>query len=238
MELGSTRARQGLPCRAARNSVWTQVRDRREPHDRCGRSVRSPGLRDRRLWNHQLCGTQFPRPYSRQHRAGSYSRRRWRGADLRTLLRAAHPKLLADAIGLPAINMGVAGAGPEFFLTRCDLIECMIRARFVILQVNVGNQPEQLHGMNAADCRPARFAGTGATFRSGPFSRSCWPAAIPPWPRCRPARVRRRSAIARIGGRRGRWWPSPRGMDRLQPRASAPHRGARRPSLVLQAEPC
>jgi hypothetical protein len=43
--------------------------------------------------------------------------------------------LLADRIGLPALNLGIAGAGPEYFAREDDLLSHINRARFAILQV-------------------------------------------------------------------------------------------------------
>ncbi len=46
-----------------------------------------------------------------------------------------YPDLLAAQIGLPALNLGYGGAGPEFFLTQETLLPYLNRARFVVLQV-------------------------------------------------------------------------------------------------------
>ena len=44
------------------------------------------------------------------------------------------PSLVAEATGLPALNLGYGGAGPEFFLGQEALLLYLNRARFVVLQ--------------------------------------------------------------------------------------------------------
>lgn len=43
--------------------------------------------------------------------------------------------LLQERLGLPVLNLGIAGAGPGFFTRRRDLIDLLNAARFVVLQV-------------------------------------------------------------------------------------------------------
>ena len=43
--------------------------------------------------------------------------------------------ILGRRIGLPALNLGMAGAGPEFFAAQEGMIEYINRARFAVLQV-------------------------------------------------------------------------------------------------------
>lgn len=45
-----------------------------------------------------------------------------------------YPALLSDALGMPALNLAVGGAGPGFYLQNDKLIEAMNRGAFVILQ--------------------------------------------------------------------------------------------------------
>jgi hypothetical protein len=45
------------------------------------------------------------------------------------------PTILSDELTLPALNLGVAGAGPLFFLRRPALFDYINRARFAIVQV-------------------------------------------------------------------------------------------------------
>jgi len=45
------------------------------------------------------------------------------------------PTILAEELSLPALNLGMAGAGPLFFLRRPELFDCINRARFAIVQV-------------------------------------------------------------------------------------------------------
>lgn len=46
-----------------------------------------------------------------------------------------YPSLVAREIGLPALNLGYGGAGPEFFVRQEALLPYINRARFVVLQV-------------------------------------------------------------------------------------------------------
>jgi hypothetical protein len=48
------------------------------------------------------------------------------------------PALIADQIGMQALNLGMSGAGPSFFLQRDELIEAANRAQFVIVQLMSG----------------------------------------------------------------------------------------------------
>jgi hypothetical protein len=51
------------------------------------------------------------------------------------LCRRPFPTLLSDALSLPALNLGIAGAGPLLFLRRPQVFEYINRARFAIVQV-------------------------------------------------------------------------------------------------------
>lgn len=46
-----------------------------------------------------------------------------------------YPNLLADALELPALNLGYGGAGPAFFLSQPDVLAAVNRARFAVVQV-------------------------------------------------------------------------------------------------------
>jgi hypothetical protein len=48
------------------------------------------------------------------------------------------PRLLGEALGIETFNLGVAGAGPEFFLQRRNILALAQQARFVVLQVMSG----------------------------------------------------------------------------------------------------
>ena len=49
-----------------------------------------------------------------------------------------YPSLVAGRIGLPALNLGYGGAGPEFFVQQSKVMKHVERARFVVLQVMSG----------------------------------------------------------------------------------------------------
>lgn len=53
------------------------------------------------------------------------------------LVRRPWPLLLSEALGVPALNLGRGGVGPDFFLDP-KLVELARRARFVVLQVMSG----------------------------------------------------------------------------------------------------
>ena len=67
-------------------------------------------------------------------------------------LDSPYPALLAQAIGMPSLNLGVGGAGPAFYTQYERLIEAINRSRFVILQCmsarDVGNSRFQPDGYN------------------------------------------------------------------------------------------
>jgi len=46
-----------------------------------------------------------------------------------------YPELLAEQLGLPALNLGLGGAGPGFFLLHDELLKLVNKGRFLILQV-------------------------------------------------------------------------------------------------------
>lgn len=48
------------------------------------------------------------------------------------------PDLIADEIGMGALNLGMSGAGPSFFLQREEMIAAANRAQFVIVQLMSG----------------------------------------------------------------------------------------------------
>ena len=53
-----------------------------------------------------------------------------------------YPALLADRLDLPALNLGLAGAGPRLFLQDEDLLRYVNRGRFAVVQVLSGRSEE------------------------------------------------------------------------------------------------
>ncbi len=49
-----------------------------------------------------------------------------------------YPTLLSDQLGLPVLNLGYGGAGPEFFADQTALHGCLNRSSLVVLQVMSG----------------------------------------------------------------------------------------------------
>ncbi len=56
----------------------------------------------------------------------------------------AYPDLVAQKIGIPALNLGYGGAGPEFFLKQDSLLPYLNRARFVVMQVMSGRSQSNM----------------------------------------------------------------------------------------------
>ena len=52
------------------------------------------------------------------------------------------PKLLEERLGVPALNLGIAGAGPAFFASRANVIDLINAAQFVIVQVMSGRSAD------------------------------------------------------------------------------------------------
>jgi hypothetical protein len=53
-----------------------------------------------------------------------------------------YPTILSDELALDVLNLGVAGAGPSFFLRRPRLLACINQARFAIVQVLSGRSED------------------------------------------------------------------------------------------------
>ncbi|MFT5483285.1 MAG: hypothetical protein ACI9GW_001942 [Halieaceae bacterium] len=49
-----------------------------------------------------------------------------------------YPKLLSNALDFPLMNLGVAGAGPSFFLRRPHFLKMINQSRFAVLQIMSG----------------------------------------------------------------------------------------------------
>lgn len=116
------------------------------------------------------------------------------------------PALVSRGIGLPALNLGYGGAGPEFFLLREELLPWLNRAHFVILQVmSARSQSNPLYDCDGLEYvtlrRDGRQMGAGAAFAellAGP----AWMHRLPLPPRLRrklanlAARPRARAVVA------------------------------------------
>ncbi|MEM7462878.1 MAG: DUF6473 family protein [Pseudomonadota bacterium] len=81
----------------------------------------------------------------------------------------AYPDLVAQEIGVPALNLGYGGAGPEFFLKQDRLLPYLNRARFVIMQVmSARSQSNMLYECDGLEYvrlhRGGRRMGAGAAF--------------------------------------------------------------------------
>lgn len=72
------------------------------------------------------------------------------------------PTLMADALGLPALNLGYGGAGPEFFLAQKALLPYLNRARFVVMQVmSARSQSNSLYECGGLEFVTLRADGRG-----------------------------------------------------------------------------
>jgi hypothetical protein len=100
--------------------------------------------RDREVIDYRMTelpgtGLLFRGPLPETLAAGGYFAAVGAAQTLGCFCEAPYPALLAQAIGLPALNLGYGGAGPEFFLRQqALLLPWLNRARFVVLQVMSG----------------------------------------------------------------------------------------------------
>lgn len=97
------------------------------------------------------------------------------------------PDLLADELGLPALNLGYGGAGPEFFATQEALLPYLNNARFVVLQVmsarSQSNSYYQCDGLEYVTLRESgQKMGAAAAFTKL-LAGSPRIAGLPGWPR-------------------------------------------------------
>ena len=63
------------------------------------------------------------------------------------------PALLAERLGLPALNLGYGGAGPEFFDRHRSLLTYINRSKFVVIQVMSGRSQSN----SVFDCRGLEY---------------------------------------------------------------------------------
>nr|WP_296429926.1 DUF6473 family protein [Roseovarius sp. BRH_c41] len=108
-----------------------------------------------------------------------------------------YPDLIGREIGLPALNLGYGGAGPEFFLKQDSLLPYLNRARFVILQVmSARSQSNQLYDCDGLEYvrlrQDGRHMGAAAAFTE----LLCGPMTIHNLPL--PFRVRRKLANLKV----------------------------------------
>ena len=83
-------------------------------------------------------GIEFRGPFPESLEPGSYFAAIGAAQTLGCYCERPYPFLLAESIGLPALNLGWAGPGPEWFLRHEALLPYLNRARFVVMQVMSG----------------------------------------------------------------------------------------------------
>lgn len=81
----------------------------------------------------------------------------------------SYPDLLAKEIGIPALNLGYGGAGPEFFLKQKALLPYLNGARFVVMQVmSARSQSNRFYDCDGLEYvrlhKDGRRLGAGAAF--------------------------------------------------------------------------
>lgn len=95
-----------------------------------------------------------------------------------------YPKLLADSLGIEALNLGYGGAGPEFFNRRDDLIEYLNHGRFVIVQAMAGrsqsNSVFYCGGLESQVRRSDRHSMGADTAYAEFMAGSSWLRSLPP----------------------------------------------------------
>lgn len=83
-------------------------------------------------------GLRFRGPALQTHNSGGYFACIGAAQTFGCFCPRPYPELLAAQLGLPALNLGYGGAGPEFFYQQTTLLRYLNRARFVIVQVMSG----------------------------------------------------------------------------------------------------
>lgn len=112
-----------------------------------------------------------------------------------------YPALLARRLGLPALNLGYGGAGPEFFARQPALLEHVNRGRFLVLQVMSGrSQSNSLFESGGLEYLVRRSDGAPRGANQAYEELLAGPAAIRNLPLGRFARALAR----RLGGPRAR----------------------------------
>ena len=133
-----------------------------------GYQVRDHEVVDYRMTRLPGTGLMFRGPLPPTLEAGSYFAAVGAGQTFGCLCEAPYPALLAEELGLPSLNLGYGGAGPEFFLRQEALLPYLNRARFVVLQVMSGRSQSNSHyacnGLSMSPC------GTGAAWAPRPPS--------------------------------------------------------------------
>jgi hypothetical protein len=110
-----------------------------------GYQARDHEVVDYRMTELPGTGLMFRGPLPASLEVGHYFAAIGAGQTFGCLCEAPYPALLAQAIGLPALNLGYGGSGPEFFLRQKALLPYLNRARFVVLQVMSGRSQSNSH---------------------------------------------------------------------------------------------
>lgn len=83
-------------------------------------------------------GLKFRGPPLESYDKGSYFTCIGAAQTLGCFCEDPYPKLLEKELGLPALNLGYGGAGPEFFNSQQALIDYMNKGKFVVIQAMSG----------------------------------------------------------------------------------------------------
>ncbi|MGE0143657.1 MAG: DUF6473 family protein [Planctomycetota bacterium] len=106
-----------------------------------GYQRRDRAVVDYRLFRAWEGGDWLRGPSPRDFAAGSYFACLGAAQTFGCLVREPWPELVGDSIGLPALNLGIAGAGPRCFLSP-EFLSLANRARFVVVQVMSGRSAD------------------------------------------------------------------------------------------------
>ncbi len=93
---------------------------------------------DYRLWRHESIGRPLRGPDPGQLVPGRFVAAIGAAQTFGCYVERPYPALVGDALSLPAINLGVAGAGPLFFASHRAFLAVARRAALVIVQVMSG----------------------------------------------------------------------------------------------------
>jgi len=100
-----------------------------------------------------------------------------------------YPRILEQRLGVPFFNLGVAGAGPSFFVSHARVLPYLERARLVIIQVMSGRSE------------------SNSEFDTGGLEQVTR--------RCDGARLAAERAYAELLNGSTAWWPFPRGRGTI-----------------------
>jgi hypothetical protein len=108
------------------------------PEHRSNYQARDDQVADYEMYQLSGTGLWFRGPQLADSRPGSYFACIGAAQTFGCFCETPFPALLSQRLGLPALNLGYGGAGPEFFARQDSLFTYLNNAQFVVLQVMSG----------------------------------------------------------------------------------------------------